>query len=168
MPRVTLSRRQAEGGHLPRVCMLTGVPTDDVKRKRFSRMLGITMTVEVPLIRDKHAHWLVRQLFASAGVVASLGLVVTGLLIMGDRNSEVTAGVVTAGGGVLFLVTLVGIAVLNQSAIRPVEITDREVTLAGVHEDFVFALEEERERDERECEERRRAKRRRAGRERES
>lgn len=179
MAKIRLSRREAERGLLPRVCALTGVPTDDVKVKQFWWMPGWvyvtllagllpyviialivrkSMTVELPLIRGKHAHWLVRQLFAVLGVLSTLALFFVGVVLSTDtRNggqNESLGLILMAGGGIGFLVVLFGAIVFNATAIRPVEITDGHITLAGVHEDFVRALEEERERDEEEYEER--------------
>lgn len=36
MPKIRISRREAERDLLPRVCALTGEETDDVKVKKFS------------------------------------------------------------------------------------------------------------------------------------
>jgi hypothetical protein len=183
MPKVTLSRREVEDDLLPRVCVLTGVPTDDVKVKRFVWMpswvyvtllagllpyvvialvLQKTMAVRVPLVRSKHAHWLVRQLFAVIGILAALAVFFFGVVKSMDefdQNSQQLGGILMAAGGVLFFGVLLVAAILNQSAVRPTEITDREITLTGVHENFVVALEEDRDREE-EAYERRRKERR--------
>ncbi|MEO2091779.1 MAG: hypothetical protein ABGY75_20180 [Gemmataceae bacterium] len=178
MAKVRLSRREAERGLLPQVCALTGVPTEDVKRKQFwwmpswvylTLLAGLlpyvivallvrkSMTVELPLIRGKHAHWLVRQLFALLGILGTLVLFFVGVVLSTDtRNggqNETLGVVLMAAGGIGFLVVLFGAIIFNATAIRPVEITDSHITLAGVHEEFVRALEEERERDEEEYEE---------------
>jgi hypothetical protein len=160
------------------VCALTGVPTEDVKTHKFwwmpawvyvTLVAGLlpyviialvtrkSMTVELPLIRGKHAHWLVRQLFALLGVLGTLVLFFVGVaLSMDTRNGgerERLGLILMAGGGILFLVVLFGAVIFNATAIRPTEITDSHITLTGVHEDFVRELEEERERDEAEYEE---------------
>jgi hypothetical protein len=178
MAKVRLSRREAERGLLPPVCALTGVPTEDVKRKQFwwmpswvyvTLIAGLlpyviialitrkSMTVELPLIRGKHAHWLVRQLFALLGILGTLVLFFVGVVLSTDtRNggqNETLGVALMAAGGIGFLVVLFGAIIFNATAIRPVEITDSHITLAGVHEEFVRALEEERERDEEEYEE---------------
>ncbi len=192
MPKVRLSRREAERGLLPRVCALTGVPTEDVKTHKFwwmpswvyvTLVAGLlpyviialvtrkSMTVELPLIRGKHAHWLVRQLFALLGVLGTLVLFFVGVVLsMDTRNGgqkEQLGLILMAGGGILFLVVLFGAVIFNATAIRPVEITDSHITLTGVHEDFVRELEEERERDEEEYEEQVRDRRAKKQRERE-
>jgi hypothetical protein len=178
MPKVRLSRREAERGLLPPVCALTGVPTEDVKTKQFwwmpswvyvtliagllpyviiALLVRKSMTVQLPLIRGKHAHWLVRQLFALFGLLGTLVLFFVGVVLSTDtRNggqNETLGIALMAGGGIGFLVVLFGAVVFNATAIRPVEITDSHITLTGVHEEFARALEEERERDEEEYEE---------------
>ena len=156
MATITLTRREAERGDLPPVCALTGEPTDDVKHRTFvwqpawvsaliplgllpclivSLIIRKTMTLRLPLVRRKHFHWGWRMAVAAVGIVASAGAFIVG-------------GALMIGGLVGFVLSLVMLAVLTALGIHPKRITDREITLAGVHDNFVAAVEEDRERDE--------------------
>jgi hypothetical protein len=172
MAKVRLSRREVERGHLPPVCALTGVPTDDVKRKTFSWMpswVGLlilfgllpyliialimrkSMTVDLPLVREKHGHWLWRTVFLLIGVSMCVSLLVGGGIMSSGAgrgsSQESVAGVLFALGIVGFLAVLIAALVLSQKAIRPTEITDNEITLAGVHPRFRDAIEYDREEE---------------------
>src|SRR5262249_62061482 len=57
------------------------------------------------------------------------------------------AGWLCGGGFVLFFVWVIFAAIYSTRGVRPVEITVRFIRLAGVHEDFVAALEADRDRD---------------------
>jgi hypothetical protein len=171
MAKVRITREEAERGLLPPVCALTGVPTEDVKRKGFAWQPGWvsililagllpylivvlimrkTMTVGVPLVREKHGHWAWRTLVGLGCILASIALIVAGLALGGtsDRDPPPAAGVCFAAGMIGFLASLVVYIILNTGCIRPTEITDRDITLVKVHPNFVAALEEERDRDE--------------------
>lgn len=184
MARVRITRQEAERGLLPPVCALTGVPTDEVKRKSFlwqppwiavflllsplpylivSLILRKTMTVRLPLVREKHGHWAWRAAVGALSIIGSIVTFIAGSVTASDRNTETIGGIMMAVGGVGFLIALIVWIVLNSNCIRPVEITDRDITLAGVHEQFVRALEDDRDRDEEEYE----RERERRGRERE-
>lgn len=179
MAIVRINRREAEDDLLPRICALTGEPTDDFKQKAFAFtprwtgfliLLGLIpyvivamlltkrMTVRLPLVREKHGHWLKMQLFILGGIFLTLILGCGGALIAGNKDTQIVGAVLGIGGVVLFVVVLVAAIVLQQRMIRPLEITDREMRLAGVHEKFKEALDamkeeryerrERRERDE--------------------
>jgi hypothetical protein len=173
MATVTITRREAERGYLPAVCALTGEPTEDVKAKKFlwqppwiavliltgllpylivALILRKTMTVQLPLVRAKHGHWLWRTLFGVGGCLFSLALIILGAALHEPGNTgpgRMPVGPMLTGlGGVCLLVVCIMLIVLRNTSIRPAEITDTDITLAGVHQNFVDALEEERERDE--------------------
>lgn len=182
MAKVTITREEAERGLLPPVCALTGVPTEDTKRKTFvwqpgwisvlvlvaipvyiivSLVLRKTMTVDVPLVREKHGHWAWRLLVGLGCILASLLLIVLGIVLgsANERNPTPVAGVCFAAGMLGFLVSLIVYIVLNSGSIRPAKITDTEITLLGVHSNFVDALEEDRDREDEEYERERKRRR---------
>ena len=76
----------------------------------------------------------------------------------GPGNDELT-GWLCGGGVVMFFFWLVGAAIYQANGVRPAEITDRDIRLAGVHAEFVHALEDDRDRDREEEEEYRRQRR---------
>lgn len=173
MARVTITRQEAERGLLPPLCALTGVPTEDSKRKAFlwqpgwvavlilagllpylivSLVMRKTMTVNLPLVREKHGHWMWRTLVGVGAVLLSIALMVGAGVVGSNRGSDQLSGALFAVGIIGFLVALIVWLVLNGSCIRPAEITDRDITLVGVHRNFVDALEDDREREEEEYE----------------
>lgn len=180
MAKVRITRREAERGLLPPVCALTGVPTDDVKRKSFlwqpswigvlvliaipvyiivSLVMRKTMVVNVPLVKEKHGHWMWRTLVGVGGVLLSIALLVAGAAVGASDNTRPggnpVGGIMFGVGVVGFLAALITWVVLNSTCIRPSEITDTDITLVGVHRNFVDALEDERDRDEEEYRQRR-------------
>lgn len=180
MPKVTITRREADRDLLPRVCALTGEPTDDVKLRKFmwypqwinltilialpialilSLVMRKEMTVNLPLIRQKHGHWLWRQLAAGLMLLGAIVCAPAGGILASKPSTETLGGVLVALGVVLFFATIVFVIVINYTTIRPTEITDREMTLTGVHQNFVDALEEDRERDRDEDDDRDRGRR---------
>jgi hypothetical protein len=68
-----------------------------------------------------------------------LGLIAAGVL------GESAGGAICPSIVVVFLVFFAVMFVSKFTAIRPAEITDDSITLAGVHDDFVDAYEELRE-----------------------
>lgn len=189
MATVTITRREAERGYLPAVCALTGEPTDEVKEKTFhwrpawiiacvfipllylimAMVLRKQMAVRLPLARSKHAHWLWRDAVSWVLVLGTLGVFFTGSFLSLSRDHESLSGPFMLAGLGLFLLSLILYAVLVRLGIHPKQITDRDITLGGVHQNFVDALEEEREQEEEESareEERRRDERDRRRRER--
>ncbi len=169
MATITLTRREAERGDLPPVCALTGEPTGDVKERAFvwqppwvyaliplallpclivSLIIRKTMTLRLPLVRRKHFHWGWRMMLAAVGIVASAGAFIVGGALVSDYERGTLGGWLMIGGLVGFVLSLVLLAVLAVTGIHPKRITDREIVLAGVHDNFVAAVEEDRERDE--------------------
>lgn len=186
MPSIRITRHEAERGLLPPVCMITGEPTTATKRHTFrwtppwvsililagllpyvivAMVTRKQMTFDVPVAAGRKWHWLWRQLFAIFGILGCIGLVFVGIALSnGTNNNRVNQGpdfglITAAAAGIGLVVTLVIALILQYTSVRPSEITDREITLAGVHENFVVALEDDRDRDEEEAEERRAAKR---------
>ena len=180
MARVTISREEAEDGLLPRVCALTGVPTDDVKAKTFlwqpawvavlilagllpylivSMIIRKQMRVELPLVRAKHGHWMWRQLVGVLALFVFVTVMIGSGALAGNPNTERLVGWVALAGLVGFVAAIALFAVLNHLAIRPAVITDDDITLVNVHQNFVDALEEDRDAEE-ERYERRRGRRR--------
>lgn len=180
MAKVRITRREAEQGLLPPVCALTGESTEDVKRKTFlwqpgwisvlilagllpylivAMLLRKSMTVNLPLVRAKHGHWAWRMAVGLLLILGSLGAFFGGVAMNMQRDTETVGGYLMLGGLAGFVLSLIVVAVLNQLGIRPTEITDNDITLAGVHQNFVDALEDDRERDEEEYQRRRQEER---------
>lgn len=184
MASIRITRCEAQNNLLPPVCVVSGEPTTDVKRHTFRwtpPWVGILIlagllpylivamitrkdiTFDVPIASRKKGHWMWRQLFAVFGVLGCIGLVIVGIALSnqpGGVNQGPDIGLYTAAAaGVGLLFVLIVALFLQFTSVRPKEITDRDITLVGVHENFIVALEEERDRDEEEEEERRAARR---------
>jgi hypothetical protein len=92
------------------------------------------------------------------GVVAACGVVLLIANIVNDRDDpNALAGGMNAFIWIVsFVVYLFAAGIYTQSAIRPFEITEDDITLGKVSPDFVEALEDDRDRYEEERRERRR------------
>jgi hypothetical protein len=171
MPRIRLTRREAEDGILPDVCMKCGNPSQNHIRKKFSwhppwvlvlllagllpfAIVAVILTKRVTLIApmcDAHRkHWLSRTLAMLGGFVLAIGLLFAwmfvGLSVPPRRDSwPVILGMAAAIVGVSWIFACI---LLRLTSIRPVEITDYEVTLAGVSDVFIDAFYDDEEDDE--------------------
>ena len=173
MATVRLRGHVSEEGDLPDVCMRCGAPAAVYKDKSFSwfpgwiyililagllvfLILAVVLTkyrrVCVPLCERHKNHWLNRQLgllLSFLGLLALGGLTV--FFIADSRpgsDGETIGQVLCVGSLVSLLGWLVLAAVLQTTAIRPVEITERRITLTGVSREFVDAYEDLLESEE--------------------
>jgi len=169
MAEIRLRLREA-AGDLPDVCMCCGQASTIVKSKNMSwcpswvgililggllpylivaMILTKRMTVQVPLCDQHKGHWFKRTMWtvgtfflfaAICGGALALGLVMTEGAPR--RRDEVTGGVCVLSAilGVIWIVILL---IAQNTAIRPAEITDRDITLKGVSQEFVDAVENE-------------------------
>lgn len=172
MPSVWLDRDEAATGDLPNVCMRCGDDATTTRKQTFSwyppwvnililagllpwalvaMILTKKMRVEAPLC-DRHAgHWFRFKLFAWVGLLGMVAVFFAGVVMAandGPRASDLSAGVMIAGG-VGFFVVLIAAAVWQMTLIRAAEVTDDDICLKGVSQEFREALREQRraERD---------------------
>jgi hypothetical protein len=113
------------------------------------------MRVQAPLCDRHRGHWLRRSVFSWGGLLLliALGIGAIILLAAADQRPRPRAGAAApelgglACGGVVVLgvIWAVGLAIAQLTAIRPTEITDRDISLAGVSGTFMDALDEDRE-----------------------
>jgi hypothetical protein len=171
MPDVRLRRYEAEDGELPRICLRCGASASVTRSKNFSwyppwvivlilagvvpfaivaMVLTKRMRLQAPLCPQHKGHWFNRNLFIVLGALALVILGVASIVLMasldkqpGPRNN--LAGFLCLGVGALGLVWLIAVVIVQATAIRPREITDREMTLMGVAREFVDALDEYRQ-----------------------
>jgi hypothetical protein len=161
MATIRLGRYELEEYGLPRVCMCCGARATTFKRRKFSwyppwaffalgaigaMMFSKTVMVDVPLCEKHRSHWNLRTAFALVGIAAFVVLFFAGIAVA--SQDEDLAPFVFIPLGVLFLAWLIAAIILSSSAIRPTEITDKSVTLRGVSEDFIEALNEARRGEE--------------------
>src|SRR5262249_11943195 len=157
--RIRLDRFEAERDVLPPVCIICGAPATVRKNKTFSwyppwaGVFGIValimtqrMRVVVPFCALHRGHWLNRNLLVGLGflglVLCGLGGVI-GLAIADSASIDVGHGLGAYFGLMmllLFVAWLAGAIVLQYTSIRTVEITDRDITLIGVSDEFVDAV----------------------------
>jgi len=184
MATVWLDRDESEYGDLPPVCMRCGEESTATKSRTFSwypgwvnvlilvnllvwAVVAMVMTkkmkVQAPMC-DRHAgHWFRFNLFLYGGLIGMLAVIVAGVALMAsdDPTLKDVAAAVLIAGGIGFLVVLIAGAIWQLTLIRALVITDDDMQLRGVSEEFKLALREQRraERDAEEDERPRRKKR---------
>jgi hypothetical protein len=172
MASIRLYRREVEEGALPRICMRCGADANAEKHRHFTwyppwvnllLLIGVLpaaivamvltkkMHVYAPMCANHKNHWLMRNLVIFGGLVAviAFGLATTFIVgvISGMTDSkqagDAAFGIGCAASAVLLLVWLVCVIIAQNTAIRPTEITEKTITLRGVSEQFVAAMDEE-------------------------
>lgn len=166
MAEVRLGRYQAEQQQLPGICMCCGAPAATYQQKEFSwfpswitflilagfvpylivsNILAKRIAIAAPLCNRHVSYWKRRFLITRIGMLAVvlLGIVlVAGLLtynaLAHHRDSPLHIPFLI-GWLVLFLAWPVVIIVMDARTIRPLEITDRSITLTGVAPEFAAA-----------------------------
>jgi hypothetical protein len=170
---VKLSQYEIEEYDPPEVCMKCGAPSSVVVRRTFSWtpqwvstliVVGILfftplaliflivsavvtkrMAVRIPLCEKHKGLWTKRMLIVLLGLLVILAFVGCAAYVSvaeGDLSDlAVPLWIVVVALLLGWLITLV---VLQQSAIRPTEITDGNITLTGVSPGYLEALREDR------------------------
>jgi hypothetical protein len=189
MASIYLSRREAEEGDLPDVCMRCGAPATESKRRRFTShplwvyvllpfgylpyvIVAAVLTEKIrccTLFCPRHKnHWRVRTLIIWGSFVAIPVLIFGGFILvamLSGQLSEATQdklfGLVCMGAALLAFCWLLSIPLIQETAIHPSNGTERGLTLKRVSPAFVDAVEEYREnrKSRREPEENRRTNR---------
>jgi len=169
MAQVSLHVYQADG-YLPPVCMCCGRPATTTVTKRMSwqpqfvgGLIALLMTkyatVQAPFCDQHKGHWFNRNLLTWGTFVLFLAvgagsLAISANLDAGLRDSVMP--VVAVFCGVMLAAWLIILICCEFTKIRPVHITDEEISLTGVAQEFIDAVrEEERERRRRRAERRR-------------
>lgn len=157
MAQITMTYAEASLGRSPRLCMRCGEKATTTREKVLSWkpswvvvliFLGLLpyliaaalstkkMRLVAPLC-DRHAnHWSLRTLIAGGGFLALMALVFITINAGPGKYTDSLWAVLLVG----FLVWLFGIVGLNHTAIRPVDITERDMTVTGVSPAFAEAV----------------------------
>jgi hypothetical protein len=166
MATIRLGRHTSREEDLPDVCLKCGAPTTLRVKKKFSwyplwvyvfllipllfiivaAIMTWRRTVSAPLCAEHRRHWFWRNVIIFLGIVGVLGLLIAPFAVLPNagRGQGALVGLVVLTGVPLGLVGWVGMTIwLRLTAIRPTEITDHSITLAGVAEEFVRVYEEE-------------------------
>lgn len=157
---------EVAAGRFPEVCARCGEPATTAKWKTMAwyppwvnilLLVGVLPAAIVMMILTKRAsvkvpfcaghawHWINRNLLIAGTFVlfAAIGIISVVVATNVPRDLEQKIMPVICIGDLVLLVTwLVIIVVAQTTAIRPKEITDKEVVLAGVCNEFVDAVEE--------------------------
>jgi hypothetical protein len=171
MPSITLSKYECSRDLLPDVCAVCGAPATTRKSRTFSwhpswvwililvnllvvlivaLVLTKRMTVRLPVCDQHEGYWRRRTLFYTLPTVFILLLGAGAFTYVVSRPpgpADDLNGWLCGGSIGLLFVWVVVAAIVQASGIRSTEITDRTMTLAGLHPDFVAAVREDRARD---------------------
>jgi hypothetical protein len=171
MASITLSRYECSRGLLPEVCAVCGDPATTRRDRNFSwhpswvwililvnllvvlivaLLLTRRMSVRLPVCDQHEGYWRRRTLFYTVPTVFVLLVMAGAFAYMVSRppggNDSLVGWLCLGSIGLLFVWVVVA-AVVQANGIRATEITDRTMTLAGLHEEFVAAVREDRARD---------------------
>ncbi len=152
---------------LPDLCMQCGEPAALFKRKRFSWfpswvwillfvcglvpfaiVAAVTTkrrTVEAPLCEAHKNHWLARQLLVVGSLfgILLLGGVTWAVSLDNNARGDDLGGLLCVGSVVMLILWVILAVVVQFNSIRAREITDRDMTLVGVAQEFVNAYQDE-------------------------
>jgi hypothetical protein len=170
MPSITLSKYECSRSLLPDVCVVCGAPATTRKARNFSwhpgwvwvlilinlivvlivaLILTKRMSVRLPVCDQHEGYWRRRTWFYTLPTLAILLLGIGALVYLWSQppgvKDELT-GWLCGGSLVLLVAWIVVAAIVQATGIRATEITDRTMTLAGLHEEFVGAVREDRAR----------------------
>ena len=172
MATLRLPLEEAEDGRWPPVCMVCGERATDYPSKTMSWhppwvmiliVAGLLPFLIAALVTQKRAqvvgsfcpnhrmHWLGRTLATWLSLLGLLIPAVIGVILSankpvgvvgGPQRNDDYFGLVCLGSLLFLLGWLVLVAILQTTAIRPKEITDRHILLTGVSPHFIAALED--------------------------
>lgn len=166
MPELSISRKQATEGRLPKLCVECGARATKVQKKSFScnppnAVLGVTallvyvalfgfmnkqMTICMPFCEKHQNHWKWRARFTWVGLFLVCFLGLAALLLFASKadnpqgGSSFLSGFACMAFSCVGLVWLAGTFLFNYSSIRPTEISEDTVTLAHVCQPFIDAV----------------------------
>ena len=161
MARLKLHRYETERDSLPELCMACGQPATAHIRRTFSwfppwlyvlfvpallifyivaMVLTKRMTVEVPVCDRHKGYWWKRTLLMFLPLLAICALTVVLAAVL-EEVHQGSGGYACVGTAAMFI-GWVGILIyIRLNMIWPAEITDTDITLKRVHQDFVAAFE---------------------------
>jgi hypothetical protein len=165
MANVRLGRYEAEDYELPKVCMRCGAPATTYRYRNFrwcpgwvlafillgvvpyfilSEVLMKRMSVRVPCC-DEHKKKPLWPTLVTLGTLLGLILIAVGAILL--LNDPGALGITCLIGVPAFIVWMFASVVIHTPAIRPIEITEKSITLRGVSEGFIAALDADRRGD---------------------
>jgi hypothetical protein len=169
MATLRLGERPWEDAEMPEICMKCGEPAVLHKNKQFTwhpgwvyvllivnlivfAIVAMVLTkkrrLSVPLCAAHRNHWLWRQVAIVGGFAVLIVAGIAAVAALSDQRQGAGpdfSGLLCGGTVVALILWLIVAAVLQSTAIRPTEITDRGITLTGVSPAFVAAYEEQQD-----------------------
>jgi len=161
---VELSRQECVNDLLPKVCVRCGAPAAGCLPVQYSwapkwsvwlvftwPLFSRTMLVRLPLCEPHLTSWRKRNFRYQVALVAVLVLgmgTYASMLIYPNTWVRDLAVWLCSGWALLFFIWLFVAIIAAERDIKTIRITERSLTLNRIHEAFVAALAEERQRNE--------------------
>ena len=169
MAEIRLKESQTSGDRMPMVCMVCGEPAVKHYRKNFSWVPGWVhicilagvlpwaivvailtkrMWVDVPVCAQHRGYFWKRT---AAGILSFLllaGVSIAACVLLDEMGAKRAVGFACVASAVLFLAWVIALFVVQARMLRPKEITDRTIMLTRVHDEFISALREFRNRED--------------------
>jgi hypothetical protein len=169
MATVRLGRYEAEDYELPNVCMQCGAKAVGYRRRGFrwspgwviiTALFGLLpyfliteltmrrMAVWVPYCKA-HKKGPLWPTLVSVGSLVALIAVTAGLIALLNDEGAGAVAIVFCAGVFAFIVWMFVAIILHTPTIRPTEINDKSITLKGVCQEFIDALNADRRGEDR-------------------
>jgi hypothetical protein len=167
MPSISLTRREAEEGDLPNVCMRCAAPATVRKRYRFVSHpawiylllpFGYLPYVIVAAVLTEHVrcytqfcprhknHWRMRAFIIWGTFLVLLAVIGASFFLIVSLNAERAFGFCCVAWLVLMVCWLISIPIIQTTSIHPAYVTERRLTLKRVSASFVEAVGDYREK----------------------
>jgi hypothetical protein len=160
MAEILIHENETYRDRMPDLCMAYGEPATTEIRTTFSWFppwLGVTamipllyiilvssmtkrMVVEVPTCHKHRNYFLMRQLWIWLSFLV-VGLLFGGMFaVFAAAELKDAMALPCVGGAFAFVIWLIAVIIIQSMMIKPTEITDRSITLKGVHAGFSQAF----------------------------
>jgi ACR3 family arsenite efflux pump ArsB len=161
-----LDRDEAQDGDLPPVCIRCGRKAAVWKKKRFTTSSGVafllggplvagmttrTIGAKLPFCRKHKNHWRTLNIVLLCGLIyiplVGLGIYLAKQGYQVNQTVERIGGIVLGAACFSFVLWLIAILTLNSTTVRAVKVTNDDLTLQGVSDEFVKAMAKKRRED---------------------
>jgi hypothetical protein len=162
MAKLKIWKGDIQDGRLPPVCVVCGSEADATKTVNFHwnpswvillLLFGLlpvvlgylltkkSMTVPLPVCERHRRRWSVRWIILGSWMTVAIGLGCLGAYVLAHGDKTLGENIMVSAAGLLVLAAI-AIMFLGDGRVHPNEITDQTITLTGLSDAFVQAMEQ--------------------------